>query len=87
LALAAHEAPRREAYRNLFRAALDDAPRADLRMALNQDQPIGNNRFYEEIETITGQRRELRKRGRPPKKRNADAKPESAQRELPLSFN
>ena len=84
LALAAHEAPRREAYRNLFRAALDDAPLADLRMALNQDQPIGNSRFYEEIETITGQSRELRKRGRPPKKRDADSKTETAQRALPL---
>jgi len=39
-------------------------------MALNQDQPIGNSRFYAEIEAMTGQRRELRKRGRPRKQKD-----------------
>ena len=39
----------------------------DLRLALNQDQPIGNDRFYREIEAKTGLRRELRKRRRPRK--------------------
>ena len=38
-------------------------------MALNQDQPIGDDRFYREIEAMTGQKRELRKRGRPRKPR------------------
>jgi len=56
---------RRDVYRDFFRFALDDAPLADLRMALNQDQPIGNSRFYAQIEAATGQRRELGKRGRP----------------------
>jgi hypothetical protein len=28
-----------------------------LRLALNQDQPIGNDRFYREIKAVTGQRR------------------------------
>jgi putative transposase len=36
LALAADDASRREAYSDLFRTALDDAPLPDLRMALNQ---------------------------------------------------
>jgi hypothetical protein len=31
-------------------------------------QPIGNDRFYREIEAMTGQRRELRRRGRPRKR-------------------
>ena len=73
-----------DAYRELFREALDDAPLADLRMALNQDQPIGNDRFYREIEAMTGQKRELRKRGRPRKPKAegfADAK---RQTELPI---
>jgi hypothetical protein len=37
LALVADDASRREAYRDLFRAAFDNAPLADLRMALNPD--------------------------------------------------
>jgi len=48
----------------LFTEALDEAPINDLRMALNQNQPIGNPRFYAQIEAITGQRRELRKWGK-----------------------
>ena len=67
LALCADNTSRHELYRDLFRTALDDAPLADLRMALNQDQPIGYSRFYAKIEAMTGQRRELRKRGRPRK--------------------
>jgi putative transposase len=54
LALASDDASRCAAYRDLFRTALDDAPLTDLRMALNQDQPIGNSRFYAQIEAMTG---------------------------------
>ena len=67
LALGADDDARLRAYCDLFRCALDHKPLGDLRLALNQDQPIGNDRFYREIEGMTGQRRELRKRGRPPK--------------------
>jgi hypothetical protein len=38
-----------------------------LRLAPNQDQPIGNDRFYRVIQEMTGQRRELHRRGRPRK--------------------
>jgi len=62
LALGADEEARRAAYRDLFRIALEEAPLTDLRMALNQDQPIGNDRFYREIEAMTGKRRALRQR-------------------------
>ena len=84
LALSANNVVRYELYRDRFRTALDDAPLADLRMALNQDQPVGNSRFYAQIEAMTGQRRELRKRGRP--KKNAEIKPpqDTGQPELPL---
>jgi putative transposase len=65
LGLGDDEEARRAAYRELFRIALDDQPLGALRLAINQDQPIGNHRFYREIEAMTAQRRDLRKRGRP----------------------
>ena len=71
------------AYREVFREALDDVPRADLRLALNQDQPIGNDRFYREIEAVTSQKRELRKRGRPRKHNEEDSADAKRQTELP----
>ena len=84
LALGRHDAERRTTYRELFRGALGDQPLGDLRLALNQDQPIGNDRFYREIEASTGQRRELRKRGRPRKQEEQKSGGESGQGELPL---
>jgi hypothetical protein len=62
LALGADEEARRAAYHDLFRIVLEEAPLTDLRMALNQDQPIGNHRFYREIEAMTGKRQALRQR-------------------------
>lgn len=73
LSLGADEKARRATYRDLFRIALDDAPLTDLRMALDQDQPIGNDRFYREIEALTRKRRALRKRGRPRKRKDDDS--------------
>ncbi|UHD17818.1 hypothetical protein [Thiocapsa bogorovii] len=61
------EDARRAAYREHFRIAPDDKPPGDLRLALDQDQPVGNDRFYRESEAMTGQRCRLRKRGRPRK--------------------
>jgi putative transposase len=37
---------RQTAYRALFRAQLDRPALADIRLALNQSQPLGNERFY-----------------------------------------
>jgi putative transposase len=84
LALGADADARRAAYRELFRGTLDDTPLSLLRLALNQDQPIGNDRFYREIEAMTGQRRELRKRGRPRKQDEPPSVGDAAQDELPL---
>ena len=56
---------RQPAYRDLFRAALDSQAIDDIRLALNQNQPLGNSRFYAKIEAMTGQRREAKPRGRP----------------------
>ncbi|MGP1680618.1 MAG: transposase [Burkholderiales bacterium] len=59
------ERERQAAYRALFRAQLDRAAIDDIRLALNQSQPLGNERFYAKIEQMTGARREARPRGRP----------------------
>ena len=78
------EEARRAAYRELFRGALEEKPLNDLRLALNQDQPIGNDRVYRDIEAMTGQRRELRRRGRPRKRDEEASAGDARQGELPL---
>lgn len=55
------------AYRALFRPELEADAISDIRMALNQGQPLGNSRFIASIEKATGQRREVKPRGRPRK--------------------
>lgn len=60
-------ADRLAAYRALFRTELDKEAIGDIRMALDQGQPLGNARFIDSIERATGQRREARPRGRPKK--------------------
>ena len=56
---------RQAAYRVLVRSELDAAAIDDIRLALNQNQPLGNSRFYAQIERKLGERREARARGRP----------------------
>jgi len=63
--LGATDKERQGAYRALFRSQLDKAAIDDIRLALNQNQPLGNERFYARIEQMTGQRREAKPRGRP----------------------
>ncbi len=55
------------AYRALFRPELDADAIADIRLALTQGQPLGNSRFLARIEQATGERREVKPRGRPRK--------------------
>lgn len=59
----AHE--RRTAYRAIFHAHLEQKAMNDIRLALNQNQPLGDARFHAQIEQMTGRRREARRRGRP----------------------
>jgi len=61
------EEERRAAYRDLFRPQLEVEALGELRLALNQGQPLGNSRFLASIEQATGQRREAKPRGRPKK--------------------
>ena len=56
---------RQAAYRRLFRADLDEVALKVIRLALNQNQPLGDSRFHAQIERKTGERREARPRGRP----------------------
>jgi len=63
--LGQNEAERQSAYRALFRTELDREALDDIRLALNQNQPLGSERFYREIENMIGMRREARPRGRP----------------------
>jgi putative transposase len=65
LALGSNDKDRQVAYRALFRAHLDQAVIDNIRLALNQSQPLGNARFYAKIERMTGVRREAKPRGRP----------------------
>jgi putative transposase len=69
--LAATSKGRQSAYRQLFRAALDQDAIDDIRLALNQNQPLGTSRFYAKIERLTGERREARPRGRPMLEKNS----------------
>ena len=48
---------RQTAYRALFQLQLDAAAINDIRLALNQNQPQGNSRFYAKIEKANGVRR------------------------------
>lgn len=67
LGLGKDDTERGVAYRALFRSALDAVAIDDIRLALNQGQPLGGSRFIDSIEQATGQRREVRPRGRPKK--------------------
>jgi putative transposase len=58
------------AYRALFRAQLNQEAVSDIRLALNQNQSLGNSRFDAQIEAMTGRRRKPRPRGRPRRQRD-----------------
>ncbi len=65
---------RRASYRALFRSELDDDAIGDIRLALAQSQPLGDDRFAERTCAKVGVRRANAKRGRPPGEgRSADA--------------
>jgi putative transposase len=55
---------RQAAYRALFDAGLDLGVDG-IRLALSQNQPLGNAKFHAKVEQVTGNRREARPRGRP----------------------
>lgn len=75
---------RRHAYRALFRANLDQDAIADIRLAVNQNQPIGNGRFHAQIEKMVGAPREARPRGRPRAKNDLADATVASQKDLGL---
>jgi putative transposase len=83
-ATAKDEKERQAVYRDLFRTQLDNKAIDDIRLALNQNQPLGNARFYARIEAMTGQRREAKPRGRPRVARDEPTPQEVGQGEFGL---
>jgi putative transposase len=75
LALDRQAPARLAAYRALFRPELDKEAISEIRLSLNQGQPLGKGRFLDAIERMTGQRREARPRGRPRKESSPDPDP------------
>jgi|SRR5680860_143017 len=82
--LGQHDQERQAAYRDLFRAELDRPAIEDIRLALNQNQPLGNAPFYAKIEKMTGLRRAARPRGRPRLEDAAGTASSAGQRALAL---
>lgn len=66
-ALGQTAAERQQAYRALFRAQLDSEAIEDIRLALDQGQPLGSARFLNRVAQTLGERRQPRPRGRPRK--------------------
>ncbi len=64
-ALGRGDAARQAAYRDLFRVQSDSKTIDAIRLAFNQNQPLGNTRFYAKVEAVAGHRREAKPRGRP----------------------
>jgi hypothetical protein len=63
--------------RALFRHPLDAEALGDIRLARSQSQPLGNARFLDTIERVTGHRREAKPRGRPRVERTKGEGPDS----------
>lgn len=73
LAIDGNEAERRAAYRQLFRPELENEVIPDIRLALSQNLPLGNDRFHAQIAQLLGESRMPRPRGRPRKTKEAEA--------------
>ncbi|MCP5087565.1 MAG: transposase, partial [Rhodobacteraceae bacterium] len=84
LALGKDDKTRQATYRGLFRTELDNEAISDIRLALNQNQPLGNSLFYAKVEAMTGQRREPKPRGRPRKQRDESPAQDAGQGALPI---
>lgn len=65
LSLGRHERARQSAYRQLFRAPLGVGDLDAIRSATNKGWVLGNDRFREKIEQLSGRRAAPKPRGRP----------------------
>jgi putative transposase len=68
LSLGVSDQDRQSAYRSLFRPRLDDEALPDIRLALSQDQTLGNDCFSERLCLAAGIWRTQARRGRPAKR-------------------
>ena len=84
LALSGNGQDRQAAYRSLFRASLDRIAIDDIRLALNDSQPLGGSRFTAKIERLRGERSEARPRGRPHKAGTVARVPNGQQKVLAI---
>lgn len=64
LELADSEAERQQAYRDLFKAEVNEALLCDIRSAVKSDMVLGNDRFKQEVADLTGRRQQMGQRGR-----------------------
>jgi putative transposase len=67
LELGSHKRSRSESYRQLFRTELGEELISEIRLAANVGLALGNDKFKEEVERLTGQRQHCLKRGPKPK--------------------
>ena len=67
LALAANATERRQAYRDLFHSEVSEVMLLDIRNAIKSGMALGNERFKQEVEALTGRRQQKVKVGRPRK--------------------
>ncbi len=65
LALGADSKERQENYQKLFSQNVEGELLAEIRANVNKGLALGNDRFKEEIEALTGRRVKTKKRGRP----------------------
>tara|TARA_B100001059_G_C17808389_1_gene570636 strand:+ start:22 stop:714 length:693 start_codon:yes stop_codon:yes gene_type:complete len=70
LALADTAAKRQQAYRDLFRSEISEDVLADIRSTVKSGMALGNDRFKQEIEALTGRRQHKAQLGRPKAKQN-----------------
>ena len=73
LALGSDASSRQENYRALFTRHIDGELLKKIRENTNKGMVVGNDRFREEIESLTGRRVKSKKRGRPLGWRKADS--------------
>jgi putative transposase len=67
LALGRDSETRQAAYRDLFRRALEEKAIDDIRLALQQGQTVGSEKFKDAMSVASGVRRTQNRRGRPVK--------------------
>ena len=65
LQLGATPAERQYVYRELFRAHIDEQDIHAIRQCVAFNHPLGNDRFREQVQTMTGRRVGYAARGRP----------------------